>query len=108
MICKMSVQQFVFGRREKNHFLRKDVLRNAITVRVKKSRRIRWTGNVTRMRERRETYRGYCWGNLKERGHLGDPVTDVRIILSWIFKKWDVGIWTGASLLRIGTGGGHL
>jgi len=29
-----------------------------------------------------------------------------RIILIWIFRKWDVGIWTGSSWLRIGTGGG--
>ena len=25
-----------------------------------------------------------------------------------IFRKWDVGVWTGSSWLRIGTGGGHL
>jgi len=30
------------------------------------------------------------------------------IILRRIFRKWDVGIWTGSSWLRIGTGGGHL
>jgi len=30
------------------------------------------------------------------------------IILSWIFKKWDVGARTGSSWLRIVTGGGHL
>jgi hypothetical protein len=29
-------------------------------------------------------------------------------ILGWIFRKWDVGVWTGLSWLRIGTGGGHL
>ena len=28
--------------------------------------------------------------------------------LRWIFRKWDVGVWTGSSWLRIGTGGGHL
>jgi hypothetical protein len=33
---------------------------------------------------------------------------DERIILGWIFRKWDVGVWTGLSWLRIGTGGGHL
>jgi hypothetical protein len=31
-----------------------------------------------------------------------------RIILRWIFRKWDVGVWTGLSWLRIKTGGGHL
>ena len=25
-----------------------------------------------------------------------------------LFGKWDVGVWTGWSWLRIGTGGGHL
>jgi hypothetical protein len=40
--------------------------------------------------------------------HLEDPGLDGRIILRWIFRKWDVGIWTGSSWLRIGTGGGHL
>jgi len=28
--------------------------------------------------------------------------------LRWVFKKWDVGAWTGSSWLRIRTGGGHL
>jgi len=39
---------------------------------------------------------------------LGDPGVDGRIILRWIFRKWDVGVWTGWSLFRIGTVGGHL
>ena len=28
--------------------------------------------------------------------------------LSLMFRKWDVGVWTASSWLRIGTGGGHL
>ena len=54
------------------------------------------------------TYTGFWWGNLRERDHLEDPGVDRRIILSWIFMKWDVGVWTGSSWLRIGTCGGHL
>jgi hypothetical protein len=38
----------------------------------------------------------------------GDRSIDGRIILRRIFRKWDVGVWTGLSLLRIETGSGHL
>ena len=31
-----------------------------------------------------------------------------RIIVRQIFRKWDVGVWTGSIWLRIGTGDGHL
>jgi hypothetical protein len=51
---------------------------------------------------------GFWWGNLKETDHGGNPGGDGMIILRWIFRKCDVGIWTGWSWLRIGTGGGHL
>jgi hypothetical protein len=47
-------------------------------------------------------------GNMRERGHLENPGVDERIMLRWIFRKWDVGVWTGSSWLRIGTGGGLL
>jgi hypothetical protein len=45
--------------------------------------------------------------NLRERDQWGDPDADGRIILRRIFRKWDVGVWTGSSWLRIRTGGGH-
>jgi hypothetical protein len=32
---------------------------------------------------------------------LEDPDVDGRIILRWIFRKWDVGVWAGFSWLRI-------
>ena len=45
---------------------------------------------------------------MRVRDHLGDPGADGRIILRWIFRKWDMGKWTGSSWLRIGTGGGNV
>jgi hypothetical protein len=51
---------------------------------------------------RGEAYTVFRWGNLREREHLGDPRVDGKTILSWIFRKWDVGVWTGSSWLRIG------
>jgi hypothetical protein len=33
---------------------------------------------------------------------------DGKIILRWIFRKWDMGIWTGLSWLRIETGDRNL
>jgi hypothetical protein len=50
---------------------------------------------------------GFGGKNLRERNHLGDPGVDGRIILRRIFRKWDVGIWTGLSWLTIETGGGN-
>jgi hypothetical protein len=46
--------------------------------------------------------------NLRERDHWGEPGVDGRVILGWIFRKWDVVVWTGLGWLRIETGGGQL
>jgi hypothetical protein len=40
---------------------------------------------------RGEACTGFWWGNLREKDHWGDPCVDGRIILRWIFRKWDVG-----------------
>jgi hypothetical protein len=42
------------------------------------------------------------------RDQWGDQDVDGRIILRWIFRKWEGAVWSGWSLLRIGTGGGRL
>jgi len=58
--------------------------------------------------ERVDAFTGFWWRNLREIHHLGDPGIDQRMILRSIFRKWDVGVWTGLIWLRIGTGSGHL
>jgi hypothetical protein len=57
---------------------------------------------------RREACIGFLWGNRRERDHWGDPDVGGRIILGWIFMKWDVRVWTGLGWLRIETGGEQL
>jgi hypothetical protein len=47
-------------------------------------------------------------GKPEGKNHLNDPGVDGRIILRWIFRKWDVVAWTRSSWIRLGTGGGHL
>jgi hypothetical protein len=54
-----------------------------------KSSRIKWVVHVVR---RSEAYTGFWWGNLRETDHLGDHGVDVKIILRWILRKWDVGV----------------
>jgi hypothetical protein len=74
---------------------------------VIKSRRMIWIAYVEHM-GRGEACTGFRWGNPRERDHWGDTGVDERIILKWIFRKWDVGVWTGLGWLRIETVGGHL
>ena len=50
----------------------------------------------------------FWWGNVRERDHWGDQDVDGRIILRWIFRKWEGVVGTGWSWLGIGTGGGRL
>ena len=58
---------------------------------------------MARMGEEMGVYR-VLLGNRRE----GDLGIDGWIILGWIFRRWDVGIWTGLGWPRIETGGGRL
>ena len=76
-------------------------------MRVVKSRRMRWAGHVARMREGRGVHRVLV-GKPEGKRPLGRPSVDGRIILRWIFRKWEGVVRTGWSWLRRGTGGGRL
>ena len=76
-------------------------------VRVIKSRRMRWAGHVALMGEERGAY-GVLVGKPEGKRPLGDLGVDGWIILGWISRRWDVGMWTGLGWPRIGTGGGRL
>ena len=76
-------------------------------VGVIKSRRMRWAGHVARMGEEKGRVGSWC-GKRRERDHWGDLGVDGWIILGWISRRWDVGMWTGLGWPRKGTGGGRL
>ena len=76
-------------------------------VLVVKSRRMRWAGHVACMGEGRGVHRVLV-GKPEGKRPLGRPDVDGRVILRWIFRKWEGVVGTGWSWLRIGTGGGHL
>jgi len=84
-----------------------DLYSSPNTVRVIKSIRMRWAGHVARMGEERGRI-GSWWGNRRERDHWGNLGADGWIILRWISRRWDVGMWTGLGWPRIDTGGGSL
>jgi hypothetical protein len=52
-------------------------------------------------------YTGFWWENMRKRNRLEDPGIHGRIILRWIFRKWDVRAFD-LMWHRIGTGSGHL
>jgi hypothetical protein len=56
-----------------------------------------------RVWETREIRTGFWCGALRKEDHFEYIGVDCRIILKWIFKKWD-GEKTGLIWLRIGTG----
>jgi len=104
-VCKLRVLRRIFGPkryeatedcRELHNEELNDVYCSLNIVRVIKSRRMRWVGHVACMGERRGVY-GVWVGMPEGERPLGRLEVDGRIILTWIFRKWDVGIWTRSS-----------
>jgi hypothetical protein len=75
-------------------------------IRVIKLRRLRWSGDVARTG--RGARQRVLMEKLRKGSHLEDPGVDGRIIIKWIFERFDGGAWTGSIWLRTGTGGGLL
>jgi len=94
-VFEKSVLRRIFGsKRDKVTGEWRSLHDKELIIRVIKSSRLRWAEHVARM-ERGEVYTGFWWGNLRERDHLVDPDVDGRIILKWIFRKWEGKAWTG-------------
>jgi hypothetical protein len=73
-------------------------------IRIIKWRRLRWAGHVSRMGEKRSTYR-LLVGKPEGKRPLRRPRHSEWIILGWILERWDGAIWIGLVRLRIETGG---
>jgi len=67
---------------------------------------MRWVGHVARRGEGRGVRRVLV-GKPEGKRPLGRPDVDGRIILRWIFRKWEGVVGSGWSWLRRGRGG-HL
>jgi len=59
------------------------------------------------MGEKRRAYRT-LWGYLSEKGHLEDIGVVGKIILKWMYKKWNEEVGTRLFWLGKGTGIGLL
>ena len=95
-----------YWRRSHNEELN-DLYSSPNIVRVIKSGRVSGLG-MWCVWVRREGCIGSWWGNRRKRDHWGDLGVDGWIILGWISRRWDVGIWTGLGWPRIETDGGCL
>ena len=81
---------------------------NQLVCEVDSHLRLRISAAVPLEWVRRRGCIGSWWGNRKEGDHWGDLGVDGWLILGWISRRWDVGMWTGLGWPRIGTVGGRL
>jgi len=84
-----------------------DLYSSATIVRVIKSRRMRWVGNVARMMERRGLYRVLV-GKPEGKRPLGKLRCGWQDNIQMDLQEVECGVWTGSRWLRTGTGSGHL
>jgi hypothetical protein len=65
---------------------------------------MRWVKHVAHMGEGRNVYRVLV-GKSEGKDHLKGQGTDGRMESEWILGRLAVGVWSGFTWLRIGTGG---
>jgi hypothetical protein len=83
-----------------------DMYSSPTVVWMMKSRRMRWVGHVAHMGDGR----GVCGVLMRKpegKRPMGRPSCRWECNIK-MDLKWDVGVWTGSSWLRIETYGGHL
>jgi hypothetical protein len=83
-----------------------DLYSSINSVQVITSRKMKWAGHVARMEEGRGVHK--VLGKPDEIDHMVDQDIYGKIILRWIFRKWELVVWTGWNWLRTGTDGGRL
>ena len=114
--CNLSVTPFwkllssIYCAKDKysNHILGEEQLLLLLNY-IKDNKWEEWDGlGMWRTWVRRGECIGSWWGNRREGNHWGDLGVDGWIILGWISRRWDVGIWTGLGWPRIEMGGGRL
>jgi len=72
----------VIGKWRKRHIEDlNDMYSSPNIIRMVTSRRMRWAGHVARI-GRGDLYTGFCGGS---------PSLDGRVILRWVFRKWNRG-----------------
>jgi len=97
VVCP-SLRHFSTLSHKRNDIRKKSVLSSSTTS-VRK---------ISHSKDEERGCTGCWWGNRREGAHWGDLGVDGWIILGWISRRWDVGIWTGLCWPRIETGGGRL
>ena len=83
-----------------------DLYSSLYIIQVIQLRGMRWTA-LWYVRETVKVHTEICWADLRERDHLEHVGLNGRIILKWIFKKWDGELWALLIWLRVGQEAGY-